>query len=115
MFLSENRSPLFRNMRYSVCGPAAVDGQCHAGDRGRGLARQEDSERAQLLDGGEALIGLLCQKDLADHLLARDAVRLGLAVDLRLDQWSVYVAGADRVTRDALLAGLHRRHLGESA
>ena len=43
-----------------------------------------------------------------------DAVRLGLALDLRLDQRRVDVAGADRVAGDAVLGRLQRRDLGEA-
>ena len=62
---------------------------------------EEHGKRAELLDGGEALVRLLREQHVADHLLARNAVRLGLAVDLRLDQRRVDIAGADRVAGDA--------------
>src|SRR5205085_3509779 len=50
----------------SVSGPAAVDGQCGAGDGSAGVARQEHGERADLLDGGEALVRLLGEQHVAD-------------------------------------------------
>ena len=62
----------------------------------------------------EALVGLVLQQHVADHLVARDAVRLGLVVDLLLDQRRAHVAGADGVAGDAVLGGLERRHLGEA-
>ena len=43
----------------SVRGPAAVDRQRRAGDRGGARRAQEHGQRAQLLDGGEALVGLV--------------------------------------------------------
>ena len=46
--------------------------------------------------------------------LARDAVRLRLAFDLRLDERRPDVARADGVAGDALLGGLERRHLGQA-
>ena len=77
------------------------------------LARNTD-KRAELLDGGEALVRLLRQQHVADDLLARDAVRLGLAVDLRLDQRRVDIARADRVAGDVGFGGLQRGHLGQA-
>jgi hypothetical protein len=75
-----------------VRGPAAVDRQCDAGDRGCGFARQEHRERPDLLDGGEPLVRLLREQDIADDLLAWDAVRLGLAFDLLLDQRRIEIS-----------------------
>src|SRR3954468_24715315 len=66
-------------------GPAAVDRQRDAGDRSRRVSREEYRERAELLDRSKALVGLLRQQHVADHLVARDPVRLGLSIDLRLD------------------------------
>ena len=47
-------------------------------------------------------------------LLARHVVRLGLAVDLRLDQRRPDIAGADGVAGDAGFGDFERRHLGEA-
>src|SRR3954454_8867762 len=104
---------LFMASSRSVCGPAAVDRQRRAGDRSRGLAREEDRQRADLLDGREALVRLLREQHVADHLLAWDPMRLRLAFDLRLDERRPDVARADGVAGDVLLGGLERRHLGE--
>src|SRR5215204_4171833 len=76
---------LFMASSRSVCGPAAVDRQRRPGDRGRGLAREEDGERPNLLDRREALVRLLGEEHVADDLFARDAVRLRLGFDLSLD------------------------------
>ena len=48
---------------------------------------------------GEALVGLVLQQHVADDLLARDAVRSGLIVDLLLDQRRPDIARADRRCR----------------
>src|SRR5215211_5010376 len=98
----------------SVRGPAAVDWQRRPGDRSRGFAREEDRQRADLLDGREALVRLLREKHVADHLLAGDPMRLRLAFDLRLDERRPDVARADGIAGDVLLGGLERRHLGEA-
>src|SRR4051794_25317326 len=55
----------------SVRGPAAVDRQRRPGDRRRGFAREEDRQRADLLDRREALVRLLRQKHITDDLFAR--------------------------------------------
>src|SRR6516162_10086320 len=96
-----------------VRGPTAIDWQGHAGDRGGGGACEKDGKGAQLFDGGEALVGLLREQHIADHLLARDIVRFGLSVDLRLHERRVNIAWTDRVAGDALLSGLKRGYLGE--
>ena len=83
--------------------PAAVDGQGGAGDRCGGITGQERGESPDLLDGGETLVGLLRQEHVPDHLLARDAMRFGLVVDLGLDQRGRDIARADGVAGDVLL------------
>src|SRR5262249_59385481 len=89
-----------------VSGPTAIDRQCDSGDRCRRFAREEDGERAELIDRGKALVRLLREQDVTGHLFARNAVRLGLAVDLRLDQGRVDVARADGVAGNALFGRL---------
>src|SRR5215204_1525096 len=105
---------LFMASSRSVCSPAAVDRQRRPGDRSRGFAREEDRERADFLDGREALVRLLREKHVADHRLARDPMGLRLAFDLRLDERRPDVAWADGVAGDVLLGSLERRHLGEA-
>src|SRR5215207_6240158 len=105
---------LFMASSRSMRGPAAVDRQRRPGDRSRGFAREEDRQRADLLDGGEALIRLLGEELVADHLFARDPMRLRLVFDLRLDEGRPDVARADRIAGDVLLGRLERRHLGEA-
>src|SRR5262245_35087394 len=61
----------------SVSRPAAVDGQGRAGDGAPAGAAQEDCKRTELVDFGEALVGLCRQQDVADDLFAGDAARLG--------------------------------------
>jgi hypothetical protein len=68
-----------------MCGPTAIDRQCSPGDGRSGVASQENSQRTELFDAGKTLIGLLCEQNVTDDLLARDAVRDRLALDLRLD------------------------------
>src|SRR4051812_34172561 len=105
---------LFMVSSRSMRGPAAVDRQRSPGDRSRGFAREEDRQRADLLDGREALVRLLREKHVADHLLARDPMRLRLAFDLRLDERRPDVARADGVAGDVLLGRLERRHLSQA-
>src|SRR5260370_34769212 len=100
-----SRSLMLENIRpccvvfcVSVRGPAAIDRQSRAGDRSRRVAGEKYRERAEFIDGCKALVGLLRQQDFADHLLAGNSMGLGLAIDLRLDQRSINVAWADRVT-----------------
>src|SRR5262249_5644037 len=90
----------------SMRGPAPVDRQCDAGDRRCGVTRQEHCERADLFDRGEALVRLLGEQDVADDLLARNAVRLGLAFDLLLDQRRIAVTSAARGAGAACLGDL---------
>src|SRR5262245_54067140 len=97
----------------SMCGPAAVDGQCSPGDRGGGVAGQENSQRAQFFNAGKTLVRLLCEQNVTDYLLARDSVRFRLALDLRLDQGRIDVARTNGVAGDALLGRLKRRDLGQ--
>src|SRR5579885_2497462 len=87
----------------SMRRPAAVDRERGAGDRGRGVAAEEDGERTQFLHAGEAFGGLLGEKHVPDHLIARDAVTLCLVVDLLLDQRRPDVAGTDCIAGDAAL------------
>src|SRR5829696_5076601 len=58
---------LFMVSSRSVRGPAAVDRQRRPGDRSRGFTCEEDRQRADLLDGCEALVRLLRKKHVADH------------------------------------------------
>src|SRR5271165_2744071 len=91
--------------RRSMRCPPAIDRQRNACDGSRGFGGEEHHERAELLNGRKALIWLLREQHIADHLLARDVVSLGLAVDLRLDQRRVDITGADRVAGYALFSG----------
>src|SRR5271165_3083475 len=98
----------------SVRCPPAIDWKRDAGDRCSGVGSKENRKRSQLLHRRKPLVRLLGEEYIADYLFARDAMRLGLAVDLRLHERCVHVAGADRVAGDALLGGLERNHLGEA-
>jgi hypothetical protein len=79
-----------------VCRPTAIDQQSNSGNRRGCFARQEDRQRADFLNGGEALIRLLGQQHVADHLIPGDPMRLGLPIDPRFDQRRIDKAGADR-------------------
>src|SRR5829696_2367506 len=105
---------LFMASSRSMRGPAAVDRQRRPDDQSRGFAPEEDLQLADLLDGGEALMRLLGEEHVADHLFARDPMRLRLVFDLRLDEGRPDVARADRIAGDVLLGRLERRHLGEA-
>src|SRR5215471_1087786 len=100
-------TPLLRSMR---C-PAAIDGQCRAGDRRGQITGEKHRECAHLLDCREALVGLLCQENVANDLVARNAVRLCLVVDLLLDQRRPDIAWTDRVCGHAMFGALERGHL----
>src|SRR6188472_2398357 len=97
----------------SMCGPAAVDGECSPGNRDGGVAGQENSQRAQFFNGSKTLIRLMGEQNVTDYLLARDPVRLRLALDLRLDQGCIDIARANGVAGDALLGRLKRCDLGQ--
>ena len=94
--------------------PPAIDRQSRAGDRCRRFAGEKDRQRAQFLDARKMLVGLLRQQHVVDDLFARNAVRPGLAVDLRLDQRRIDVSRTDRIAGDAVLGSFQRRHLGQS-
>src|SRR5262245_56706860 len=81
----------------SVRGPAAVDRQGGPGDGLRRVAGEEDGEGADLAGPGEFPGRLVGQQHLLDDPVAGDAVRLGLVLDLLLDQRRPDVAGADGV------------------
>src|SRR5260221_13773527 len=83
--LKELRCPWLSSAMSSVGGPAAIDRQRRAGDRGGGVGAKEQCERSQFLHRGEPFVGLLGQQDVVDDLLVRDAVRLRLIFDLLLD------------------------------
>ena len=70
----------------SMRGPTAIDGQRRAGDRGCRVAGEKHRQRAELFDGRKALVWLLGQKDVANDLLAGNAVRFRLAIDLGFDE-----------------------------
>ena len=94
--------------------PAAVDRESYSGDRRARGARKKHRESAEFLGGGEALVRLLRKQHVANDLLARNAVRLGLSLDLCLDKWRVDVTGADCVAGDPVLRSLQRNNLGQS-
>ena len=75
--------------------PATIDGDRGSGDGGGSVGGEEHGEGTELVNGGEALVRLLREQHVADHLLARDAVRLRLALDLRFDQRRIDIAWAD--------------------
>src|SRR5882724_7770617 len=60
------------------------------------------------------LLGCCASSTVMDDSFAGNPVRFGLAVDLRLDQRRVDIAGADRVAGDALFGRLQRRDLGQA-
>src|SRR6266571_9400785 len=97
-----------------VRGPAAIHRQGRACDRCSSLARQEDGKRAKLFDRRKTLVRLLCQQDVADDLFARNAVRLGLALNLGLNKRRIDIAWAYGIASDALLGGLERGDFGET-
>src|SRR5690348_10499748 len=80
--------------------PAAVHRDMRAGDRLRGVAAEEDGERAEVLGGGEFEHRLL----FLEHILARDllgdALLRRLVVDLLLNQRGENPARADRIACD---------------
>src|SRR4051794_38475282 len=81
----------------SVGGPAAVDRQRRAGDGGgRGGAEEGDRGR-DLLDGGEALRGLLRQEHPADDLLLWEPMCRSLLCDLAGDERRPDIAWADGI------------------
>src|SRR5262249_38740212 len=96
----------------SMRRPAAIDRKRGAGDGCGRVGREEDGYAAELLRGGETLIRLLREQHVADDFLARNAVSLCLACDLRFDQRRVDIARADRIAGDAHLGGLESRDLG---
>src|SRR5262245_24265993 len=97
-----------------MCGPTAIHRECRTYDRRRGRARKEHYERAEFVDRGETLVRLLREQDVADDLFAWNAVCLGLAVDLRLDQRGIHIARADGVAGDVVFGGLERRNFRQA-
>jgi len=97
-----------------MCDPTAIHRQCRTCDRRRGRARKEDHERAEFIDRRETPVRLLREQDVADDLFARNAMGLGLAVDLRLDQRRIHIARTDGVAGDAVFGGLERRDLRQA-
>src|SRR6266511_6185520 len=95
----------------SVRRPTTINRQGNAGDGGSGLSAEEYDGAGDLLDRGEALGGLLGQKDLANDLFAADAVRLRLTFNLLFDQWRPDIAWAHRIAGDAVLGSLECDHL----
>ena len=95
-------------------GPAAVDGQGGAGDRGGGVRAEEGGKGADLLGLDELLGRLRREHHLVDHLVLGDAARLRGIRDLLLDQGRQDVAGADGVCRDAVLRTFEGQDLGEA-
>src|SRR5260221_4817958 len=81
----------------SMRRPAAIDRQSGTGDRGGVIAAQERHQGADFRGLGEGLVRLLGQQDVADDLVAIDAMGLGLVLDLLLDQWRPDVAGANGI------------------
>ena len=59
-------------------GPTAIYRQRYAGDRSRGLACKKNGKRAQLFDRGETFVRLLRKQNVADDLVARNTMGLGL-------------------------------------
>jgi hypothetical protein len=100
--------------RCSMRGPATIDRNCGAGDGGSSLRAQEYGDAAKFIGSGEALIWLLREQQIADHLLAGNTMSLGLAIDLRLNQRGVDIAWANRIAGDAHLGGLERSHLSQA-
>ena len=84
----------------SMCGPAAVHGQRCSGDRCPGITCEKHRESAELFDCGKALVRLLGEQHIPNDLLARDAVRFGLAINLRFDQRRVDITWADCIAGD---------------
>jgi hypothetical protein len=66
-------------------------------------ARKTD-KRAELFNRSEALIRLLCKQYIADHFFTRDVMCPGLAINLRLDQGRLDVAGTDGIAGDVCSA-----------
>src|ERR1700753_494224 len=98
----------------SVRRPAAIDRQRGAGDRRSALATKEGNSSRDLLDGHEALGRLLRQQDLANGLIAADAMRLRLAFYLALNEWRPYIARTYRIAGHAILGCFQCDHLGQA-
>src|SRR6185312_14481509 len=67
-----------------LAGPAAIHGQGDARDGGRIVAAQEDRERAEMLGRREFQHGLLFREQHLLRLVDRDALLLGIVLDLLL-------------------------------
>ena len=93
--------------------PAAVDRQGDTGDGAGSLTAQEHNRGGNFIHGGKAIRRLLRQEHLADDLVAADAVRLGLALDLLFDQRRPDIAGTHRIACHAVLGRLERDNLGQ--
>src|SRR5262245_47333811 len=113
---SSNPSPAILTTRTSrsVRGPAAVDRQHRAGNRGRFVGAQERGQRSDLLDRDELARRLCREQHIAHDLLFGNAARLRGVRDLLFDERRTHVSRADRVHRDALLGDFERDCLGES-
>src|SRR3954465_6906969 len=98
----------------SVRHPTAVDQQGGAGDRRSAVAAEECNRSGDFLDRYEALGWLLRQEDLANNLIAADAMRLRLALDLALNQRCPHIAGTHRIAGHATLGGLKCNNLGQA-
>src|SRR5215475_16221352 len=92
----------------SMSGPAAIHRQGRSRDRCCSIACKKYRKRAELLHCGETLVRLLGEQHVTNDLLARDAVRFGLAINLCFDQRGVDIAGADRIAGDVRL-GCYQR------
>ena len=100
---TRNSSRLSRTYPFLlVRRPAAIHWQTPPVIEAAALAGQKEVQRAELLDRSEALVRLLSQQHVTYDLLTRNAMRLGLTVDLRLDQRRINVTRADRIAGDAL-------------
>ena len=95
----------------SVRRPAAVHGQCCAGDRASARSAEEHRQRPKLIDFRKALVRLRCQKDVAHHLLTSYATCPGRVLDLILDQRRPDVTRTDRVAGNVVLGTLERHGL----
>lgn len=80
-----------------MSSPTSVDRQSNAGNGSGCITCKEDGKFSDLFDRGETLVRLLCEQHVPDHLITGNPVRLGLAIDLCLDQRSADIAWTDRV------------------
>ncbi len=94
-------------------GPAQVHHDGRTGERASARAEQERGRLRDLLGLEHPLHRLRSEEHVLDDALRRDARRLRLRFDLRLDDRRPHVAGTDRRRTDPVLGTLEREHLDQ--